>query len=146
MDDEKLNKLLDEIEARANAVMPPRWIVPEPDKARVAHHRYAHIAFVADGDGFAIEVVPTTMGDIPVAEFVAHARTDIPTLISELRLRMKPEAKLIQFAKVVPVDGAYTVAIGSLGVKIFQTLADAEECCKAINNQIVAAIRKGAAK
>ena len=60
---------------------------------------------------------------------------------------MTPEAAereriaAIKFAKVVPVDNAYTVAIGALGVKFYDTREAAEACCDAINQQIAGAIR-----
>lgn len=45
---------------------------------------------------------------------------------------------IAQVAKVIPVGHSYSVAIGSIGIKLLATLKDAQEVCDAINRNIAA--------
>jgi hypothetical protein len=97
---------LDEIKTRAEAATPGPWnpaIAPHPDSAQT-HAEYLVASLCNEGrplwvawaenptdDGFAY-VVPAVTGDGPTSEanadFVAHAREDVPWLIAEVeRLR-----------------------------------------------------------
>ena len=74
---------VEEIEARAS-VLPSGWVVPEKDKAEHWRHIYCRVELTAAPE-FRIQVTPTTVGDIPVAEFIAHVTEDIHALCHAVR-------------------------------------------------------------
>ncbi|MFZ3592244.1 hypothetical protein [Streptomyces sp. BH104] len=81
---------LAEIQARTESATPGPWwtdILPE--------HGGESIGIDAPGDNW---IVPVQDLHEPDAEFVAHARTDVPTLLAEVQ-RLKGElAKVAEFA------------------------------------------------
>jgi len=79
-----VSKTLEAIKARRVKVL-SGWIVPEPNKALPAHHRYCTVEFTAN-EKFGIQVVPFTNGDVPIAEFIANAASDIDFLLEQLAL------------------------------------------------------------
>jgi len=74
------NEELDVIEARANAAMagPWSWKIDDMSGPR-ANVREPDFADGTPGNRFVFDVMPAT------AEFIAHAREDIPRLVAEVR-------------------------------------------------------------
>ena len=87
---------LDAIEARANAASDGPWIVvhePAWEADDVQHPDVIKVGaplYVGDDEPFTVCLVSTDYEDDPVdvlgdAEFIAHARTDVPALVAALR-------------------------------------------------------------
>lgn len=110
---------LDAIEARAKAATPAPW---QTDQSELSHPRgwdisaeaskYGYIA--SDGEGY-----QGAVAEEADAEFVAHARTDIPVLVAEIR-RLRP--------RVISGDvEAVTAALDGLPVGSIITCEGADE-------------------
>ena len=97
---------LNEIEARANAATEGPWT---PDEyTEVDPDGFYELARVIapdpDGDDWcAIGVVHTGILR-PDAEFIAHARTDVPTLVAALRAVLEEIAKVQRDADMVAIN------------------------------------------
>ena len=78
------------IEARVNAATPGSWEIVSPHLASLAD------AFVYGDDGRTF--VATTSG-IADAEFIAHAREDVPALIDRVR-KLEAELTGLDFANI----------------------------------------------
>jgi hypothetical protein len=94
---------LDEVEARANAATEGPW------RALTSGRRGGDHWHVTDSDQ-SIALIHASDGEDedmrePDAEFIAHARTDVPALVAEVR-RLR--------AKVVAVEQAGTVVIEAI--------------------------------
>lgn len=83
---------LAEIEERANAATPGPWtVVPQTDKYLVESYDRSTVGRISDAKGetvFGYWADPTGSSLYVLAEdaeFIAHAREDIPTLIAEVR-------------------------------------------------------------
>lgn len=107
---------LDAIEARANAASDGPWIVvhePAWEADDVQHPDVIRVGaplFVGDDEPVTICLVSTDYEDDPVdvlgdAEFIAHARTDIPALVAEVRrLRERAEVHAVTVQQAVAVE------------------------------------------
>ena len=137
---------LDAIEARANAASDGPWIVvhePAWEADDVQHPDVIKVGaplYVGDDEPFTVCLVSTDYEDDPVdvlgdAEFIAHARTDVPALVAALReARAKVEAmrSWIDGAKV-DLDGyddarAAIDRVRALHVRMFDTDRLCSEC------------------
>ena len=82
-------KRLDEIEARANAATPGPWEADGSAHVLTAGNTATFVARCADPDG--------SDAGVPDAEFIAHARTDVPALLDALEkvLRLHPRVVVL---------------------------------------------------
>ena len=81
---------LDAIEARANAATPGPWFSNEPGGSScggpLTQPYISRKVQNADGRAVNLVVAEITMaGDMELADFIAHSRTDVPALIAEIR-------------------------------------------------------------
>ena len=77
-------KRLDEIEARANAATEGPWEADGSAHVLTADNTPAFVARCADPDG--------SDAGVPDAAFIAHARTDVPALVSVVRFALSQHA------------------------------------------------------
>lgn len=107
---------LDAIEARANAAIDGPWVVkhePAWEADNVQHPDVITVGaqmWEADDEPMTVCLVSTDHEDDPVdvlldAEFIAHARTDVPALVAEVRrLRERAEAHAVTVQQAVAVE------------------------------------------
>lgn len=69
------------IRARCAGAIGGPWVVPGYDQAKSWRHKIMRLDMEIAID-LTVQVVPVTVGDVPTAEFVAAARTDVPQLLA----------------------------------------------------------------
>ena len=74
---------LAEIQRRCDSAAIGEWKVTTNDDTKPWRHIYCRVELTIAPE-FSIQVTPTTVGDISTAEFIAHARTDIPALLAHV--------------------------------------------------------------
>jgi hypothetical protein len=107
---------LQAIEARTNAATPGEWIAPLKDLGEI--ESFAALDFYFD---HSFEAYPPLGECGPVfvasgkenADFIAHARTDVPALVAEVRRLQEVERKAIEQSEYIQASGLteYEVAM-----------------------------------
>lgn len=120
---------LDAIEARANAATAGPWRVWSG--SRVEHKSAVETAWSHDADGGDTELVADCCPTADAA-FIAHSRTDIPALVTEIRrLRAEVERLARWKAEALPVLSGLQDLGSALGVPLGQSITGPESVQRA---------------
>ena len=118
MDEAKLQ----EIEARANAATPGPWI-GDGEFGFVFQRGASRAHCIARLDHE--DVRDTSGADLA---FIAHARTDVPALIAEVRRLRAEHAAALDAARREGAEGMREAAVAMIGRRITAWDDDADEC------------------